>query len=85
MKRYRLTGMLDPSSLVPDPDGRIVLWADVERLLSDPVTGALADYASKLDAWDADTTPRVHAFKDAGLADGLAAAIRAERRKVEQS
>lgn len=87
MKRYRLaTSYPGPGvsfGFQPDPEGLIVLWEDIAPLLSDPVLRALADYAAKLAAWD--TRPQegdaAHAFGDAGLVDGLAAALRAERVK----
>lgn len=79
MRRWRLTGMLDARGIEPDPDGPLMLYDDVALLLSDPVMEALAVYVVRLAAWDADTSPRVHAFESAGLDDGLRAALRAER------
>lgn len=81
MKRYRLTGMLDSRGIEPDPEGPLVFYSEVAPLLSPGLLDALIDYAEKLAAWDADTTPRVHSFESMGLDDGLRAALRAERAK----
>lgn len=86
MIRYRLTGDFDGGAFVPDPAGGFVMWRDVAPFLSNPVMAALDDYAAKLAAWDArpQEGDAAHAFGDAGLVDGLAAALRDARGKGGQ-
>lgn len=76
MKRYQLNGR-------PHPEGPLVYYSEVAPLLSPELLVALIDYAEKLAAWDARPHEAVHSFEDAGLDDGLRAALRAGRAKQD--
>lgn len=67
MKRYRLTGMLDPTGFAEDPEGMFVLYTDVAAAaLRARVTGALPSGSHLVPGW------AVNAY-DAALAGWFAA------------